>query len=334
MSESAKPEVVVITGASAGVGRVTAQAFAQRGAHIGLLARGLDGLEGARRDVEARGGRALVVPTDVADPDQVEAAAAAVEQAFGPIDIWVNNAMVTVVSPIKLATAEDFKRVTEVTYLGAVYGTMAALKRMLPRNHGVIVQVGSALAYRAIPLQAAYCGAKHALRGFTNALRSELLHDGSHVHVTMVQMPALNTPQFEWCKTRMPRNPQPVPPIFQPEVAARAIVWAAHQRRREVNVGFPTVKAVWANKFMPGFLDRYLASKGYSGQLSDQAVDRGRLINLWTSPPGDAGAHGRFDFQAKSRSVQVWMTMHALKLAIIVLAAGAAATVALSLAWP
>ena len=324
MSAREKPEVVVITGASAGVGRATAQAFARRGAHIGLLARSTDGLEGARKDVEAMGGRALVVPTDVADAGQVEAAAAAVEQAFGPIDIWINNAMVTVVSPVKLATAEEVKRVTDVTYLGAVYGTMAALKRMLPRNHGVIVQVGSALAYRAIPLQAPYCGAKHALRGFTDALRCELLHDASHVHVTMVQMPALNTPQFEWCRTRMAQSPQPVPPIFQPEVAARAILWAAHQRRREVNVGFPTVKAVWANKFVPGLLDRYLAAKGYSGQLSDEPVAADRADNLWEPLSGDAGAHGRFDFRAKSRSVQLWANMHALKLAIAVLAAGAA----------
>jgi NAD(P)-dependent dehydrogenase (short-subunit alcohol dehydrogenase family) len=325
-----KPEVVVITGASAGVGRATAQAFAQRGAHIGLLARSLDGLEGARADIEARGGRALIVETDVADPDQVEAAAQAVENAFGPIDIWINNAMVTVVSPVKLGTAEEVKRVTDVTYLGAVYGTMAALKRMLPRDRGVIVQVGSALAYRAIPLQAPYCGAKHALRGYTDALRCELLHDGSHVHVTMVHMPALNTPQFEWCKTRMPKSPQPVPPIFQPEVAARAIVWAAHQRRREVNVGLPTVKAVWANKFIPGFLDRYLAAQGYSGQMSDAPVDPERPINLWTSPPGDRGAHGRFDSEAKSRSLQLEVKMHAPRLAIgaLVVAAALAAAAA------
>ena len=324
-----KPEVVVITGASAGVGRATAQAYARRGAYIGLLARSLDGLEGARAEVEAMGGRALVVQTDVADPDQVEAAAEAVEKAFGPIDIWINNAMVTVVSPVKLGTAEEVKRVTEVTYLGAVYGTMAALKRMLPRDRGVIVQVGSALAYRAIPLQAPYCAAKHALKGYTDALRCELLHDGSNVHVTMVQMPALNTPQFEWCRTRMPKRPQPVPPIFQPEVAARAIVWAANRRRREVNVGFPTVKAVWANKFIPGLLDRYLAAQGYSGQMSDEPVEAQRRDNLWSSPPGDRGAHGRFDGEAKSRSLQLELKMHAPGLAIgaVVAAALAAAVI-------
>ena len=321
-------EVVVITGASAGVGRAAARAFARRGARIGLLARSLDGLEGARADVEALGGRALVVQTDVTDPDQVEAAAEAVENAFGPIDIWINNAMVTVVSPVKLGTAEEVRRVTDVTYLGAVYGTMAALKRMLPRDRGVIVQVGSALAYRAIPLQAPSCAAKHALRGYTDALRCELLHDGSNVHVTMVQMPALNTPQFEWCRTRMPKRPQPVPPIFQPEVAARAIVWAAGKRRREVNVGLPTVKAVWANKFIPGLLDRYLAAKGYSGQMSDEPVEAARPDNLWNAPPGDRGAHGRFDSKAKSRSPQLELKMHARGLtigAVVVAAALAAA---------
>lgn len=332
MSEPSKAEVVVITGASAGVGRATAQAFARCGAHIGLLARGLDGLEAARREVEALGGKALVVQTDVADPEQVEAAAAAVEREFGPIDIWVNNAMVTVVSPVKEATPEEIRRVNDVTYLGAVYGTLAALRRMLPRNRGVIVQVGSALAYRAIPLQAPYCAAKHALRGFTDALRSELLHDASHVHVTMVQMPALNTPQFGWCKTHMSRSPQPVPPIFQPEVAARAIVWAAHQRRRELNVGLPTLKAVWANKFIPGFLDRYLAGAGYTGQLSDLPLEPDRPVNLWNSPPGDAGAHGRFDAEATNRSAQLWMTMNALKVASAVLAIAVAVTVAIKLA--
>jgi NAD(P)-dependent dehydrogenase (short-subunit alcohol dehydrogenase family) len=219
----AEAEVVVITGASAGVGRATVREFARRGAHVALLARGNDGLEGAKKDVEAAGGKALVLPVDVAQADQVEAAAAAVESNFGPIDIWVNNAMVSVFSPIKMTTAEEFKRVTDVTYLGYVYGTLAALKSMLPRDRGVIVQVGSALAYRGIPLQAAYCGAKHAVQGFVDSLRSELLHDRSNVRVTMVQLPALNTPQFSWVKSRLPKKPQPVPPIFQPEVAAKAI---------------------------------------------------------------------------------------------------------------
>lgn len=228
-----RPEVVVVTGASAGVGRATVRAFARRSASIGLLARGRDGLEAARQEVETLGGNALVVPIDVADADQVEAAAAAVEEEFGPIDIWVNNAMVSVFSPAKEMTPAEYKRVTEVTYLGYVYGTLAALKRMLAQDRGVIVQVGSALTYRGIPLQSAYCGAKHAIEGFTESVRCELLHDGSNVKITMVQMPALNTPQFGWVKSRLPRKPQPVAPIYQPVVAAEAIVWAAHDYRRE-----------------------------------------------------------------------------------------------------
>jgi NAD(P)-dependent dehydrogenase (short-subunit alcohol dehydrogenase family) len=217
------PEVVVITGASAGVGRATARAFAKRGAHVGLVARGHEGLKGAQADVEAMGGKALVLPTDMAEHDEVEAAAAAVEEAFGPIDIWINNAMASVFSPILQMTPAEFKRVTDVTFLGYVYGTLAALRRMQPRDRGMIVQVGSALAYRSIPLQSAYCAAKHAVRGFTDSLRCELIHDGSHVRVTMVQMPALNTPQFNWVKSRLPRKPQPVPPIYEPEVAAETI---------------------------------------------------------------------------------------------------------------
>jgi len=304
------PEVVVITGASAGVGRATATAFARRGARIGLLARGPEGLQGAREDVEAAGGKALAVPTDVADHEAVEKAAAAIEKEFGSIDIWVNNAMTTVFSPFKDITPEEFKRATEVTYLGTVYGTMAALRRMLPRNRGCIVQVGSALAYRSIPLQAPYCGAKHAIRGFTDSLRSELLHDKRRVHLTMVQMPALNTPQFKWCKTRLPRHPQPVPPIFQPEVAAEAIVWAAHHRRREVYVGSSTVEAIVANKVAPGFLDRHLARTAYDSQQTDQPVRRDRRNNLFEPVPGDHGAHGIFDNRAHETSVQLWETRH------------------------
>ena len=304
------PEVVVITGASAGVGRATAQAFARRGASIGLLARGHDGLEGARADVEAAGARAVVCPTDVAKSEEVEAAAGKVERELGPIDIWINNAMTTVFSPFKEITAEEFKRATEVTYLGTVYGTMAALKRMNPRNRGCIVQVGSALAYRSIPLQAPYCGAKHAIKGFTDSLRSELLHDHSNIHLTMVQMPALNTPQFSWCKTRLPRHPQPVPPIFQPEVAAEAIVWAAHHRRREVHVGLPTVEAIEANKVVPGLLDRYLARTCYNGQQTNEPVKPDRPDNLFEPVPGDHGAHGIFDSRAHGSSAQFWETTH------------------------
>src|SRR5437870_5031906 len=247
-----KPEVVVITGASAGVGRATVQAFARRGARLGLIARGPDGLEAARAEVEQLGGSALVFAVDVADPDKVEEAAGRVEEAFGPINIWVHNAMVSVFSPVKEMNAEEFHRVTDVTYLGVVNGTLAALRRMLPRDRGSIVQVGSALAYRGIPLQAAYCGAKHAIQGFTESLRCELLHDRSQVRVTMVQLPAMNTPQFDWVKSRLPREPQPVPPIYEPELAADAIVWAASHSRRELSVGGSTAVAIGTNKIAAG----------------------------------------------------------------------------------
>lgn len=251
--------VVVITGASAGVGRATVREFASRGDWIALLARDADRLEATRQEVEELGGRALALPTDVAEPDQVEAAAKTVEERFGPIDVWVNNAMVSVLWPVKQMRAEEYRRVTDVTYLGYVYGTLSALRRMLPRDQGVIIQVGSALAYRAIPLQSAYCGAKHAIQGFTESLRSELIHDGSKVRVTIVQLPAVNTLQFSWIKSRMPRHPQPVPPIYQPEVIARAIVWAAEHNRRELTVGVSTLKAIMGDKFIPGTLDHYLA---------------------------------------------------------------------------
>ncbi len=302
--------VVVITGASAGVGRATVRAFARQGACIGLLARGLDGLEAARSEVEDLGGRALVLPTDVADPDQVEAAAAAVDRAFGPVNVWVNDAMVSVFSPVKQMQPEEYRRVTEVTYLGYVYGTLAALRRMLPRDQGIIIQVGSALAYRGIPLQSAYCAAKHAIQGFCDSLRAELIHDGSRIQLTMVQMPALNTPQFGWVKSRLPRKPQPVPPIFQPEVAAEAIVWAADHDRRELFVGWPTVEAIVGNKIAPGCLDHYLAHNGYDSQMTDEREDPGRPDNLWQPVPGDHGAHGRFDSRARSASWQLWADMH------------------------
>jgi len=304
-------EVVVITGASAGVGRATVREFARHGASIGLIARGRDGLEAARREVEAAGGRALVVPVDVAIPAQVESAADRIEATLGPIDIWVNNAMASVFSPIKEMTAEEFRRVTEVTYLGYVYGSLAALKRMLPRDRGTIVHVGSALAYRSIPLQAAYCAAKHAVLGFFAALRTELLHDGSNVRTTMVQMPALNTPQFGWVKSRLPRKAQPVPPIFQPEVGARAIYYAAHHpERREYYVGFSTVKAIFGNKLMPSFGDHYLARAGYDSQQHDGPEDPDRPNNLWQPLPGDHGAHGAFDARASSFSMESWLEMN------------------------
>jgi len=302
----ARREVVVITGASAGVGRATVREFAKRRASIALIARGTDGLDGARREVESAGGRALVLPVDVADAAQVEAAAERVESTFGPIDIWVNNAMASVFSPIKEMTAEEFKRVTDVTYLGYVYGSLAALKRMLPRDRGTIVHVGSALAYRSIPLQAAYCAAKHAVLGFFASLRTELLHDGSNVKTTMVQMPALNTPQFGWVKSRLPRKAQPVPPIFQPEVAARAIYYAAHHpERREYYVGFSTVKAIFGNKIAPSFADRYLARDGYDSQQHDGPENPNRPNNLLEPVSGDHGAHGAFDERASSFSMEL-----------------------------
>ncbi len=299
------PEVVVITGASAGVGRATAQAFGKRRARVGLIARGRDGLEGAKREIEASGGQAIVLPLDVSDANAVEQAAGEVEKAFGPIDIWVNNAMLSVFSPVIEMTADDYRRVTEVTYLGVVHGTLAALRRMKPRDHGSIVQVGSALAYRGIPLQSAYCAAKHAIQGFHDSLLSELIHDGSNVKVVMVQMPALNTPQFRWVKSRLPRKAQPVPPIFQPEVAAEAIVWAVYCDRREVNVGWPTVKAVWGNNVVPGYADRYLAKHGYDAQMIDEPEDPNRPNNLWHPLPGDHGAHGVFDDRAIPHSTEL-----------------------------
>lgn len=300
-----KQEVVVITGASGGVGRATARLFGSRGARIGLIARGQDGLDGARREVEQLGGQALVFPIDVADAGAIEDAAGRVEAAFGPIDVWINNAMASVFSPVKEMEAEEYRRVTEVTYLGYVYGTLAALKRMLPRDRGTIVQVSSALGYRSIPLQSAYCAAKHAIVGFTESLLSELKHDDSKVHVTMVHMPALNTPQFGWVKSRLPRRAQPVPPIFEPEVAARAIWYAAHHRRRAVAVGWPTIKAIFGNKFVPGFIDRYLARNGYDSQQTSVPEDPNRPDNLWHPLPGDRGAHGVFDQRAKERSLQL-----------------------------
>jgi NAD(P)-dependent dehydrogenase (short-subunit alcohol dehydrogenase family) len=303
-------EVVVVTGASAGVGRAIAREFGKHGASIGLLARGRTGLEGARREVEAAGGQALVIPTDVSDATQVEQAATTVERTFGPIDVWVNNAMASVISPALDMTPKDYQRVTEVTYLGYVYGTLAAVRRMRRHNRGVIVQIGSALAYRSIPLQSAYCAAKHAIQGFTDSLRSELIHDGSSIHITTLQLPAVNTPQFSWIKCRMPRHPQPVPPIYQPEVIARVAYWAAHHHRREVWIGWSAVKAIIGQKFIPGLLDHYLAWIGYDAQQTNKPLPRNRPDNLYSALPGDYGAHGEFDRKAWAFSMQSWMNMH------------------------
>jgi NAD(P)-dependent dehydrogenase (short-subunit alcohol dehydrogenase family) len=302
--------VVVVTGASAGVGRAIAQAFGKRGDSVALLARGEEALEAARREVESVGGRALPIPTDVADAEQVEAAADRAERELGAIDVWVNDAMTTVFAPFKELDPDDYRRATEVTYLGYVWGTMSALRRMLPRDRGTIVQVGSALSYRAIPLQAAYCGAKFAVRGFTDSIRTELIHDRSNVHITMVQLPAVNTPQFNWCKTTLPNHPQPVPPIYQPEIPAEAVVWAAEHRRRELWVGKGAVKAIVGQKVAPGLADLYLGKTGYKAQQTSEPVDPDRPSNLYDPVPGEHATHGNFDDQAKSRSPLLWLTEH------------------------
>jgi NAD(P)-dependent dehydrogenase (short-subunit alcohol dehydrogenase family) len=327
-----KREIVVITGASAGAGRAAVREFAKHGADIGLIARGTDGLEAAAREVEEYGGRALILPVDVADAAEVQRAADEVEQKLGPIDIWVNDAMASVFSPIKEMTPEEFKRVTEVTYLGYVYGTLAALKHMLPRDRGTIVHVGSALAYRSIPLQAAYCASKHAVLGFFASLRTELIHDGSNVKTTMVQMPALNTPQFGWVKSRLPRKAQPVPPIYQPEVAARLIYHASHHaERREWYASWSVLKAIFGNKIAPSYADRYLAENGYDSQQYDGWEDPNRPDNLFHPLRGDYGAHGTFDCRAKNWSAEAWAECHSGSLAAVLLSVGiAGAALALS----
>lgn len=290
---------VVVTGASAGVGRATAIAFAQKGWNVALIARGEQGLESAKRDVEAAGGHALMLPLDVSDADAVFGAADRVVTEWGSIDVWVNDAMVTIFAPVKDIKPEEFRRVTEVTYLGQVHGTMAALKHMRPRNHGTIVQVGSALSYRAIPLQSAYCGAKFAIRGFTDALRSELKHERSRIRLTMVQLPAVNTPQFDWARSRMPRRLQPVPPIYQPEAIAREIVRAAHEAPRELWIGTSALKAIFGTMLLPLLGDRILATEGYRGQMTAELAAPDRRDNLFEPVPSDPGAHGRFDRSAR-----------------------------------
>ncbi|MET7484402.1 SDR family oxidoreductase [Streptomyces sp. NPDC005538] len=308
-------QTVVITGASAGIGRATARLFAERGANVVLLARGKAGLDATVAEVEDRGGHALAVPTDVADRTQVEAAAVAAEEAFGPIDVWVNNAFTSVFAPFMEIEPAEYERVTAVSYLGFVNGTRAALQRMIPRDTGVIVQVGSALGDRSIPLQSAYCGAKHAVNGFTSSVRTELMHQHSHVNITVVQMPAVNTPQFSWVLSRLPKNPQPVPPIYQPEVAARAVVNAAdHPHRKQYYVGASTAATVLANKVAPGLLDRYLARTGYASQQTDDGASGARPANLWhpadEAPEHDYGAHGSFDSTAHPRSAEAALARH------------------------
>jgi len=320
--------VVVVTGGSAGVGRATVERFARSGWNVGIIARGQQRLESAAECVREFGRRACPIAADVADAQAVEDAATRIESALGPIDVWVNNAMATVFAPVSDLSATEFLRGTQVTYLGQVHGTMAALKRMRARDHGTIVNIGSALSYRAIPLQSVYCGAKYAVRGFTDALRSELLHDGVNVHLTMVHLPAVNTPQFDWARNKMPRRAQPVPPIFEPEVAARAIYFAATHRRREVWVGMPTVKAILASKIAPGLLDRYLARHGYSGQLSAEPnADESADGNLFNAVEGAWAAHGRFDNVARRRSWALWVSRHRGSLAV------ASAVLATSLLW-
>lgn len=303
-------QIVVVTGATAGVGRATALAFAREGARVALLARDAEALEAVAAEAAEVGGHALPLPTDVADATQVEAAARKVEIELGEIDVWVNDAMVTVFAPIDRISAEEFRRVTEVTYLGTVYGTMAALKRMQNRDRGTIVQVGSALSYRAIPLQSAYCGAKHAIRGFTDAVRCELISERSAVHITMVQLPAVNTPQFDWARSRMPRLPQPLPPIYQPEVAARAVLWSARHRRRELIVGLSSLQVVFGNKLAPGLLDRYIADSAIDGQQRKERVKGERPDNLFAPVTGKHATHGPFDAIARTRSLQLWLNMH------------------------
>lgn len=323
--------VVVVTGASSGVGRAIARAFADEGAHLGLIARSIEGLEGAAGEVRAAGGRALVLPLDVADAEAVESAAARIERELGPIDIWVNDAMVSIFSPISEMSADEVKRVTEVTYLGYVYGTISALRRMRERDAGTIIQIGSALAYRSIPLQSAYCGAKAAIRGFTDSLRTELLHDGSNIRVSMLQLPAVNTPQFDVVRSRLPGRAQPVPPIYQPEMIAEATLWAAEHHPREMVIAGSALKAIVGQKLFPGLLDRYLARIGYAAQQTDQPADPNRLDNLFQTVPGDHGAHGSFDDRARGWAPQLSARMHprgALVAAAAAVVAGLAATAA------
>ena len=310
MENNFKGKTVVITGASAGLGRAIAREFAKHGANIGLIARGIDGLNAAKKEVEDIGGEALVVVTDVSHANEVEIAARKIEEHFGSIDIWINNAMVSVFAPFEKIEAKDFERVTDVTYLGQVYGTAAALKRMKPRNKGTIILIGSALAYRGIPLQSAYCGAKHAIHGFFESLRSELIHEKSKIKLSMVQLPAMNTTQFGFVKSYLPNKPKPMGKIYEPEVAARAVVEVAKKFEREVYVGYPTVQTILGNKILPGYLDKYLANTGFDGQQTSEPESPDRKNNLYEPLPGDHGARGNFDADATNTSIETWAATH------------------------
>ncbi len=306
----ARSRVVVVTGGSAGIGRAAALAFARNGDQVAVLARGEDRLQDTCRELRAAGATALGIAVDVADAAQVEEAAGRIERELGPITVWVNNAATTVFAPVVDTTAEEFRRVAEVTYLGTVHGTLAALRRMLPRNQGCIVQVGSALAYRSIPLQSAYCASKAAIRGFTDSLRSELIRDASRVRLTMVQLSAFNTPQFDWARNKLPRRVQPVPPIFQPEVAGDAILHASLEPRRELWVGWPAVKSILSTRILPGVGDRLAARMAYDGQQTDEAAPPGQADALMAPVAGDFGAHGRFDDRSRGSSLQWQLSRH------------------------
>ena len=324
MSE-ARPPIVVVTGGTAGIGRATVREFARNGYDVAILARGQDGLDATRREVEDFGRRALAIPTDVADWKAVEAAADRIESELGPIDVWVNNAFAGIFSRFMDVTPDEYERVTQVTYLGQVNGTRAALKRMLPRNRGKIVLVGSALAYRGIPLQSAYCGAKHAIQGFIDSVRCELLHDKSKVTITMVQMPGVNTPQFDWIRAKLPGQPRPVGKVYQPEVAARAIWFAAHDGRKEMLVGLPTVEAVWGNKVASSAMDEYLASTGFKSQQRPEPVRADRKDNLFEPVAGDHGARGSFDNEAVDSSAELWVSEHKRQVGLAALGVAAVA---------
>ena len=331
MENDFQNKTVVITGASAGLGRAMVREFAKHGANIGLIARGIDGLNAAKKEVEDLGGEALIVPADVSHANEVENAARKIEERFGKIDVWINNAMVSVFAPFEKIEAKDYERVTDVTYLGQVYGTSAALKRMKPRNKGTIILIGSALAYRGIPLQSAYCGAKHAIHGFFESLRSELIKEKSKIKLSMVQLPAMNTTQFEFVKSYLPNQPKPMGKIYEPEVAARAIVDLAKNFERELYVGYPTVKTILGNKIVPGYLDKYLAETGYDGQQTDEPASPDKKDNLYAPLPGDHGAHGNFNADATNFSAETWMATHKkTSLGIAALIAGVCAMIFLN----